>query len=612
LLFYLSCFRKVREADAIRREVQVLHFHSETWEVAVMGGIRPSEGSIRFGVFELNFTTGELRKQGVKIKLQEQPCQILQILLQSQGEIVTREELQQKIWTCDTYVDFDHGLYNAIKRLREALGDSAESPRFIETVPRRGYRFIGLVEDRHAGGIKSLAVLPLANLSADPEQEYFVDGLTEALITNLAKISALRVASRTSAMQYKSIANKSVREIARELGIDGIVEGTVLRSGDRVRISAQLINAVTDTHLWAEEYERDLRDILALQAEVARAVAAEIQAKLTPREQEQLARVRPVNPEAYEAYLKGRSYWNKRTPAGVNKGTEYFHQAVEKDPTYAAAYAGLADCGGVAGFWGFVSPAEGCRRAKAAALKALEIEETAEAHASLGWAIIHYDFDTFSAEKEFQRAIELNPHYASAHQWYAHLLGYMKRWDEFLQEGTQARKLDPLSGIINVSYTGYFLFNHQWDRAIDHCLKALEFDPNFMPLRWMLANAYEGREMHEEAIRERKWAVEHTDGAPIFLAELAGSYASAGKGDEATRILEQLNEVSKQRYVSAYSLALVHAALKDTDEAFHWLDKAYSERSARLALVKIDPRLDYLRSDSRFQDLLRRMKFPQG
>ena len=228
----------------------------------------------------------------------------------------------------------------------------------------------------------------------------------------------------------------------------------------------------------------------------------------------------------------------------------------------------------------------------------------------MGWAIIHYDFDTFAAEKEFQRAIELNPRYPSAHQWYAHLLGYIKRWDQCPQEATQALQLDPLSLIISVSYAGCFCYTHQWERAIEHCRKALEFDPNFLSLRWMLANGYEGNQMHEEAICERRWVVEHSDGAPTFVAELAGSYASAGKQDEATRILEQLNEVSRRRYVPAYWIALVHAALKDTDEAFRWLDRAYRERSARLAFAKIDPRLDYLRSDPRFEDLMRRMKFP--
>jgi TolB-like protein/Tfp pilus assembly protein PilF len=577
-----------------------------------MGGVRPSGETIRFAEFELDLLAVELRKQGAKIKLQEQPFHVLEILLQSPGRIVTREELQQKIWPSDTFVDFDHGLYNAIKRLREALGDNAESPQYIETVPRRGYRFIGsanAVAELTAGEIRSIAVLPLENLSGDPEQEYFADGLTEALITSLANIRALRVISRTTAMQYKKV-HHSLPKIARELGVEGIVEGTVIRSGNRVRISAQLINASTDTHLWAESYERDLRDILALQVEVASAIAAEIQVTLTPQDRKQLARTRLVNPEAYEAYLKGRFFWNKRTPHGVKRGAEYFEQAIDKDPTYAAAHAGLADCAGIAGWWGFVAPEEGCGRARKAARKSLEIEETAEAHASLGWAIVHYDFDTLSAEKEFQRAIELNPRYPSAHQWYAHLLGYMLRWDQSLKEATQALQLDPLSQIINVSYSGCFVFTHQWDRAIEYCRKALEFDLNSVPLRWMLANSYEGNEMHEEAIRERKWAVEHSDGAPTFVAELAGSYAAAGERDEATRIVEELKEISKQRYVPAYWLALVYAALKDTDEAFHWLNKAYSERSARLAFAKIDPRLDCLRSDTRFDDLLRRMNFP--
>src|SRR5207248_610781 len=477
--------------------------------------LRLSRATIRFGAFELDQDAGELRRDGTKIRLQEQPLQILQILLEQPGKVVLREELRKRVWPSDTFVDFDHGINNAIKRLREALGDLAETPRYIETLPRRGYRFIGKTTPLEDNGARarSLAVLPLENLSRDPEQEYFADGLTEALITSLAKISALRVVSRTSAMQYKSVRNKSVSEIARELGVDAVVEGTVQRFGDRARISAQLIDGHTDSHLWAESYERDLRDILALQVEVASAIATEIQVKLTPQDRKQLARTRPVNPEAYEAYLKGRFCWNKRTPHGVKKGAEYFEQAIDKDPTYAAAHAGLADCAGIAGWWGFVPPEEGCGRAKEAARKSLEIEETAEAHASLGWAIIHYDFDTLSAEKEFQRAIELDPRYPSAHQWYAHLLGYTQRWDQSLQEAAQALQLDPLSHIINVSYIGCFVFTHQWDRAIEHCRKALEFDLNSVPLRWMLANSYEGKEMHEEAITERKWVVEHSDGA---------------------------------------------------------------------------------------------------
>jgi len=360
---------------------------------------------VRFGQFEMDERTGELCKDGIKVRLQAQPLQILQILLEHPGE--------KRVWPTDTFVDFDHGINNAIKRLREALGDTAETPRFVETLPRRGYRFIANLEPAKVGTgppIKSIAVLPLENLSGDLEQEYFADGMTEALITSLAKISALRVISRTTVMHYKGV-RRPLPEIARELGVQVIVEGTVLRSGEKARISVQLIETSSDTHLWVESYERDLRDILRLQSEISRTVAQEIRAKLTPAEQERLTRSRSVSPEAYELYLRGRHYWNMRNAQGFTKGAEYFLKAISVDSNYAAAYAGLADCAGSSGFWGFTSPAEGCGKAKAAAIKSLEIEDTAEAHTSLGWALIHYDFDFVQAEQHFQRAIELNPGY---------------------------------------------------------------------------------------------------------------------------------------------------------------------------------------------------------
>src|SRR2546430_7464621 len=306
-----------------------------------MEHLRSVRASVRFGAFELDQDAGELRKQGTRMKLQEQPLQMLQVLLQRPGEVVTREELQQKIWPSDTFVDFDHGINNAIKRLREALGDAAETPHYIETLPRRGYRFIGKIE-YNAPRMRSLAVLPLENLSHDPQQEYFAEGLTEALITTLAKIGELRVVSRTTAMLYKDV-HKPLREIARELEVDAIVEGTVLRAGQRVRITAQLIDAANETHLWAESYERHLRDVLHLQAELAQSIARQVQVKLTPQEQAQLAQSRPVNPEAYEAYLKGRYHWNRRSREGLPKAVQYFEQAIATDPTYAAAYAGLPD-----------------------------------------------------------------------------------------------------------------------------------------------------------------------------------------------------------------------------------------------------------------------------
>jgi TolB-like protein/tetratricopeptide (TPR) repeat protein len=565
-------------------------------------------GSFRVGSWQVEPSLNTVSRNGASVHLEPKVIQVLICLAERAGEPVTKEELFQTVWP-NTFVSEDV-LKRSISELRRVFEDDSREPRVIETIPKRGYRLLAAVERPKPGRIESLAVLPLENLSRDPEQDYFADGLTEALITSLAKISALRVVSRTTAMQYKGVRNKSARGIARELGVDAVVEGTVQRSGERVRISAQLIHATTDTHLWAESYDRDLRDVLPLQTEVTQAIVREIQIRITPQEQAKLARVHPVDPEAYEAYLKGRYHWNKRNGPGIRKSTEYFQQAIEKDPTYAAAYAGLADSAGSSGWWALVTPEQGCGRAKAAARKSLEIEETAEAHASLGWAIMHYDFDTLSAEEEFQRAIELNPRYPSAHQWYSHCLLYMNRWDEGLEQGALALQLDPLSLIINVTYSGRFWLIHQWDRTVEHCRKALELDPNFIGLRWMLANAYEGKEMHQEAIQERKWVVEHSGAAPPFVAELAASYAAVGQKDEAVRLLEQLHGVSQQQYVPAYWVALVHANLKDTDETFRWLDAAYCERSARLAFVKIEPRLEYLRTDPRFGDLLRRMNFP--
>jgi TolB-like protein/Tfp pilus assembly protein PilF len=557
-------------------------------------------------------STGELRNNGIKVRLQEQPLQILQILLEHPGELVAREELRNRVWPTDTFVDFDHGINNAIKRLREALGDTAETPHYIETLPRRGYRFIAsLAVAKPVTGTpsQSIAVLPLENLSRDPEQDYFADGMTEALITSLAKISSLRVISRTTIMHYRGV-RRPLPEIARELGVQVIVEGTVLRSGEKVRISVQLIETSSDTHLWAESYERDLRDILRLQSEISRAVAQEIQAKLTPAEQERLARSRSVSPEAYELYLRGRHHWNMRIAQGFTKGAEYFLKAISVDPSYAAAYAGLADCAGSSGFWGFTSPAEGCGKAKAAAIKSLEIEETAEAHTSLGWALIHYDFDFVQAEQHFQRAIELNPGYVTAHQWYAHCLGYSYRLDRSLERVKLALDIDPLSLNVNTTYVGVLWFQRNFDYAIDQCKRALELSPNFAILRWLLANLFQAKGMHAEALAERRWAVEASGGAPLFLAELGDSYAAAGNRNEALRMLDRLRELSKTSYVMAYWIALIHASLGEKDQAFHWLEMSYQERSPTLSFLKIDPRLDALRSDPRFDNHLLRLNLP--
>jgi TolB-like protein/Flp pilus assembly protein TadD len=573
-----------------------------------MSGVHLPQARVCFGVFEVDFRAGELHKQGIKVKLQEQPLHILQMLLEHPGEIVTRDELRQKIWPADTFVDFEQGLYNSVRRLRDALGDSADSPRFIETLARRGYRFIGAI-DVPSRLIEALAVLPLENLSSDPEQDYFSDGLTESLITTLAKIGGLRVVPRITAMQYKGV-RRSLREIARELEVDGIVEGTVLRSGDRVRITAQLVDASQETHLWSESYEQDLRDVLALQAQVAQSIAREIRIKLTVVDQARVADVYPVEPDAYESYLRGRFHWNWRNAEGIRKATQYFQQAIAKDKTYAAAYSGLADCLSALSWWCFVSPDHGSAKAKELSVQALEMNPNlAETHASLAWATLIYDHNFRAAQREFERSLELNPRYAHAHQWLGVYLGLTGRYEEAHAELKQAFRLEP-HAIVNQSLGFLLISNRRYEQAKEQFERALEFDPNFFGAYWGLGAADLHLSRHQAAIAEMEKALQLSGGAPLFLGALGDAYAAAGYPEEAHKILHQLREVAKERYVTPYVMAHIHALLGNKEEAIQWLETAYQEHAVYMVWLKTDPHLDNLRLDPRFQDLLRRMNFP--
>ena len=623
---------------------------------STMEEVRPYSPPIRFEVFEVDLQSGELRRQGVKVKLQEQPFQVLVLLLQHPGEVVTREELQSKLWLADTFVDFDRGLNKAINRLREALGDDAESPRFIETLPRRGYRFIApvntpgadlrarpsegprpgaslhkrwllasaavllavpllslglnvggirdrLLSQRAQPRIESLAVLPLQNLSGDPAQEYFSDGMTDELITEIAKIGSLRVISRTSIMQYKG-AHKPLPVIAKELGVDAIVEGTVVRSGQKVRITAQLIQARDDRHLWSEKFERDLGDVLKLQGEVAQAIAGQIQIKLTPQERAILARARPVNPQAYEAYLAGNYLRNKME--GLDKSIELFTKAIELDPDYAQGYAGLSMSYVYFGIFGLRPSGEVYPKARAAAIKALELDETvAEAHLTLADVKKGYDWDWAGAEAEYKRALELNPSNSMAHALYADYLSKMRRHEEAIAEAMQARKLDPISVHTNV-VLGMTLYRaRRYDEAMEACQKALELDPNHPYALWFQALAHEQKRQLPEAIANLKKAVSLSD-APLFRALLANGYALAGERTKALSVLDELKTLSKQRYVSPLDFAVVYTGLGDRDSAFQWLEKAYQERTMRIQELP-EPLFDSLRSDPRFRDLMRRI-----
>jgi len=627
-------------------------------------------------VFELDLRSGELRKHGSKIRLQAQPFQVLAMLLQHQGEVVSREELQKQLWPADTFVDFDHGLNKAINKIREALGDSAESPRFVETVARRGYRFLAEVKaadavavqtleptsrfesaakgadlavpvpelasaahprrsamwstsvalvvmifaalavwaiysPKHPSAvIRSLAVLPLESLSNDASQDYFADGMTDELISDLGQISALRVISRTSVMTYKR-ARKPLPQIARELNVDAVVEGTVLRSGDRVRITAQLIEAASDKHLWSQSYEGDLRDTLALQNEVARAIAAQIQIKLNPQEQAALKNVKAVKPDAYESYLKGRYFWNKRTAESLKVALAYFNQAIDEDPNYAQAYSGLADTYALLGDWQYavMTAKEALPNAKAAATKALQLDPAlGEAHNSLAFVLDGFDWDLQSGGKEFQRAIELNPGYATAHHWYAWHLCLLGRYQEALAEMKRTESLDPLSLVINADLAELLALAHYYDESIEQSRKTIEMDPSFALARNHLGQAYIQKHMYAEAIAELQKAVQISNGSPTCTANLARADAAAGYKADAEKLLDNLKKRSSPGHSLGTEIAIVYASLGKQDQAITWLEKGYEERFNPGVLLR--PGFDPLRSDARFQDLLRRIGLP--
>jgi TolB-like protein/DNA-binding winged helix-turn-helix (wHTH) protein/tetratricopeptide (TPR) repeat protein len=623
---------------------------------------------VKFGVFEADFRTGELTKHGKRVWLQEQPFQLLAMLLDKPGELITREELHSRLWP-DTIVDFDHGLNKAIGKIRQALGDSAENPRFVETVARRGYRFladVSIVHDeqpetsvpiarrasylidavravtlrgrlpravllligfgfalalaitswalyphRHLSPpIRSLAVLPLKNLSGDASQDYFADGMTDELITHLGQINTLRVISRTSAMTYKGD-HKPLAEIARELNVDAVVEGSVLRSGERVRIIAQLIEVPADTHMWAQSYEGDLRDTLALQSSVARSIAGQIRGTLRPQEQAALGKPKTLNPGAYEAYLKGRYFWNKRTGEGLKKAIEYFSQAIEADPAYAEAYSGLADAYALSGDWeyGVLSPQVAFREAKAAATKALALDKNlAEAHTSLAFVLDLYGWDWKTAEAEYKLAIGLKPNYATAHLWYAWHLMVMGQTSEGISELRMAESLDPLSLIISADLADALCIAHLLDEAIKQSIKTLEMDPHFAVGHYELGQALEQKQMHDEAIAAFQKAIEISGHSGVFDSSLAHAYAVSGQQEAAMKIASGLQSKNDQNPSAQANIALIYVGLGDSDQAFLWLGKAYDARFNPSILLR--PAFDPVRSDPRFKNLLRRIGLP--
>jgi TolB-like protein/DNA-binding winged helix-turn-helix (wHTH) protein/Flp pilus assembly protein TadD len=627
----------------------------------------PAVSSYKFGQFELDLRSYELKRDGEPLRLEKIPMELLIFLVEHHGQLVTREQIIERLWGKQVFLDTEQGVNTAIRKIRQVLLDDPEKPQFLETVVGKGYRFVSIVtakgnesppsreelppphgpqmtrnrtrdlwligavsvllllgvvlwavwyriawatKPRITTSFHSIAVLPLENLSGDPSQEYFADGITDALITQLAKLHGLRVISRTSIMQYKSL-RKPLPDIARDLSVDAVVEGSVSRSGNRVRVTAQLVDAHADRHLWAEEYDRDLREILSLQSELARDIAEKVRANISSEEQLLMARAGTVEPAAYESYLRGRSFWNQRTPAGLKQSIIHFQHAIELDPRYAEAYSGLADAYTALGYTSYWAPKDSFPKAREFANKALQIDSSlAEARASLAYVKLYYDWDWKGAEEELQRAIAVNPNYATAHHWYSVLLTARGRHDEALSEIGRAHELDPLSVPINTDIGFELYYARRYEEAISHLRSVLQTSPKFPLAHLWLGRAYEQKGMYPEAITEFEQAGTALKDWPVIIAAAGHAYGRWGHKSDATAALLRMNELTKEEYVTPYGMALIFAGLNDREQAIHWLQKAYEDRSHWLVWLNLDPRFDNVRADPRFADLLRRMHFP--
>src|ERR1700735_1832586 len=643
------------------------------------------ETTFVFGPYESRGVTRELFKHGVRLKIRPQPLQVLNYLLSRAGNVVTREELRQELWSAEIFVDFEHGLNNSVKELRAVLGDSAAEPRYIQTLPRLGYRFVAAVEITGSGaspvslptiegpnlapagrssdfavprglpveraeesstlrrwpallavclalvlglvfyfrwsssrarrpavtGRTMVAVLPFQNLTGDPGQEYFSDGLTEEMISQLGRIDPQRVGviARTSVMHYKNNPEQ-LNQIGRELGVQYVLEGSVRRGSNKVRITAQLIQTKDQSHVWAHQYDREENNLLGLQSEIAQEISDAIQ--LTLGEHKPVEANPPADSHApksyaaYDLYLQGRYFWNKRTPQGLQQAVECFEQAVAKDPDYARAYAGLADSLALISSYGLGPPSEVTPKARAAALKALSLdEELAEAHASLALIAQNYDWDWQSAEKEYRRAVELDPNYATGHHWYAEHLALRGRFDEAFAEMERARQLDPLSLIIQTDNGAILYFSRQYDRAVEQFQSVEKLEPGF-PRVQILDFAYAQQGRYAEALADIDiWR--RTNDSDWVWAIRAYVYGRAGQTAEARRALEKLKTIDRRNPEDAFIFLPAYIGLGEKEQAFAALDKSLANHSPGLTALKVDPIFDPLRGDPRFKAVLRKL-----
>lgn len=567
---------------------------------------------LRFGEFNLDLQTGDLRKGDALVRLQPQPLKVLLLLARHAGQVVSREDIRRQVWADDTFVDFEQGLNYCIRRIRAALGDDAQAARFIETVPKRGYRFVVGGGGAPAPAVPRvmLVVLPFQNLTGDPEQEFLSDGVTEEVTAQLARLNPdrLGVIARTSALQYKH-AGRSIDAIGRELGVSHALEGSVRRGGGRVRVTAQLVRVADQTQLWSESFERSDADILALQADVARAVARETGVQLTPRAELRLERPRAVHSAAYDEYLKGRYFWKRRSRDALERSARHFGNALEIDPEYAPAHAGLADVYLTQLDYNYLRPRDAFARADRALLDALRLDNAvAEPHTSLGHLRFH-QFEWAASARAFETAIALNPGYDSAHYYYANLHAAFGRFDEALAEANRALALDPVSPNTRQNRLFVLCLARRYDQAIAEVIATLEMDPAYTALYYYLGQVLALEGDYEGAIDAYRNVSpkSHSRGATV-LAAIAYTEAKAGNRERALGMLAELENLPAGAYVSLYDMALLHFALGDADRGFALLETAYDEYSSFLPFLNIDARLDDARSDPRFDALVRKMK----
>ena len=625
----------------------------------------PSPESARFALFEVHFRAGELRKEGRRIRLQEQPFRVLVMLLEHPGEVVTRAELHQKLWPADTFVDFDHGLNSAVARLREALTDSAERPRYVETVARRGYRFIGQLEPVYSPRalvpgdlgpedsllirlirrpwnwnksvpvlalagllvlvatalllrrtfrseavnktIDSVAVLPFKNAAASPDQELLADGITQSAIDHLSRLSNLKVISLGSVLRYRG-RQDDVRQIGRDLGVGSVMIGRIDFRGDHMIVMAELVNASDGSHIWGEQYDRKVSDIMSVQEDISQEIATKLEVRLNAQQKKLLRKRYSQDFEAYQIYLRGRYYWNRRSQEDLQRGIAYFEQAIERDPSNALAYAGLADSYFVRAISGALPTGDAMPKAKAAALKALELDDSlAEAHTSLAQVTANYEWNWDKAEAEYLRAIELNPSYSTGHHYYATFLMAMGRHAEALGEMKKAEALDPLSPIIATFIGKAYYYARNNDEAIMRYEKVLDTDPEFRVARSFLIHSLEQAGRFDQAVAQAKIEAAQAGLGSDSAASLEHAYKAKGERGYWKEVLRQVDGGKDPGAGSDLDIAAIYTKLGNKERAFDLLERAYAGRNMWLINLKVDPRFDDLRSDRRYADLLHRL-----